>query len=319
STFIAYGDTRSAEGTGVSPMHDDIVSKYLQFDPELILHTGDLVAHGGEPDNWPLFDESISAISDWDADLKCYYAAGNHEKYTKDYGPEDEDFSNYLSYVDFSDVVNGSEGETELYYSFDWQNIHFIFLNTIDGWTGDSFACPQAQWDWLNADLLSNDKEFIVVSMHNPSYSIRAERTDRWAQANSIRATFHELFQEEGVDIVFSGHDHQYYRTFRDGIQYVVTGGGGAPLYDIQTVGTVWQAGDVGFSEYHYCVCQIDESASTLTVKVYLLNGTIADSFASDLPTTTPAEPFPLLPIIVFIGATVAVIIVVALIIQRRR
>jgi hypothetical protein len=30
---------------------------------------------------------------------------------------------------------------------------------------------------------------------------------------------------------VFCGHDHLYYRTVRDNITYIVTGGGGAPPY----------------------------------------------------------------------------------------
>jgi hypothetical protein len=35
------------------------------------------------------------------------------------------------------------------------------------------------------------------------------------------------------VDIIFSGHDHDYERGDADGIKYVVTGGGGAPLYTV--------------------------------------------------------------------------------------
>jgi hypothetical protein len=41
--FIAYGDTRSPDFQGVSPVHESIVNAYLQQDPELILHTGDMV------------------------------------------------------------------------------------------------------------------------------------------------------------------------------------------------------------------------------------------------------------------------------------
>ncbi|MHA2313655.1 MAG: metallophosphoesterase family protein, partial [Candidatus Thorarchaeota archaeon] len=204
---------------------------------------------------------------------------GNHEWYTSDWDVQDWDFSTYLDYVDFSDVVD-EPGETELWYSFDWNDIHFIFLQTVYNWTGDVFTCPTAQMDWLEADLAANSLEFIVVSMHNPSYSIRAGRPDRWAQAASIRATFHDTFVDYGVDIVFGGHDHQYYRTVRDGINYVVTGGGGAPLYGIQTEGTVWQTGDVGFSDYHYCVGTLE--SGILTIEVILMNGTVADSFEFD-------------------------------------
>jgi predicted phosphodiesterase len=38
------------------------------------------------------------------------------------------------------------------------------------------------------------------------------------------------MFIEHGVDMVISGHDHDYERLERGGIVYVVSGGGGADL-----------------------------------------------------------------------------------------
>jgi hypothetical protein len=62
--------------------------------------------------------------------------------------------------------------------------------------------------------------------MHHPPYSIslhggRAELRDAWTP----------LFERYQVAAVFSGHDHCYERAERNGIRYVVSGGGGAPLY----------------------------------------------------------------------------------------
>ena len=39
------------------------------------------------------------------------------------------------------------------------------------------------------------------------------------------------LYEKYGVDAVFSGHDHCYSRGEKNGVQYFVSGGGGAPLY----------------------------------------------------------------------------------------
>ncbi len=41
------------------------------------------------------------------------------------------------------------------------------------------------------------------------------------------------LFEKEHVTAGFFGHDHNYQHYLKDGIHYVVTGGGGAPLYDV--------------------------------------------------------------------------------------
>jgi LPXTG-motif cell wall-anchored protein len=281
----------------------------------MIIHTGDMVNHGGESYQWPLFNDSISEIWDWDEDIKFYGAVGNHEIYTDEWGVPDDDYSNYLDFFDFSDVVD-EPGETELYYSFDWQGMHFIFLNTVEEWHDDEFTCLSAQMDWLEADL-ANDYEFIVVSFHNPMYSIRENRPDRWAQGESLRDTFLDLFIEHEVDIVFNGHDHQYYRTVRNGTYYVVTGGGGAPLYGIQTEDTVWQTGDVGFSDYHYCVAKVNNETWKLEVEVFLMNGTIADSFALELPSTAP--DMTMIYVAVGVGAVVVVVLVLVIYLKKRK
>ena len=46
-----------------------------------------------------------------------------------------------------------------------------------------------------------------------------------------FRALFEPLFMKYGVDVVFSGHHHAYQRISRNGIMYVVSGGGGAAGY----------------------------------------------------------------------------------------
>jgi hypothetical protein len=50
----------------------------------------------------------------------------------------------------------------------------------------------------------------------------------------SGRAVTEELirmFATYKVDYVFAGHIHGYARSVRDGVTYIVTAGGGAPLY----------------------------------------------------------------------------------------
>ena len=40
-------------------------------------------------------------------------------------------------------------------------------------------------------------------------------------------------FEEYGVNVVFQGHDHNYERLEKNGIIYITSGGGGAPLYSM--------------------------------------------------------------------------------------
>ena len=326
--FIAYGDTRAESPGNVSPIHEELVGLYLQHDPELILHTGDLVYHGGEWYQYYDFNESIQLI--WDYDVPFYTAAGNHEMYTDDW-VNDPTFTNYTAYVDYSDVAAACGG-TELYYSFDANGVHFIFLNTEHDWNGDDYECSSDQMTWLEGELDSTEEDdFVVVVFHRPPYSIRYNRPDRWAQAASIREEFHTLFVTHDVDIVFNGHDHLYYRTVRDGIYYVVTGGGGAPLALYQTEGTVWQDGDIAFSDYHYCVALFE--SGNLNVESVLRNGTVKDSFSISLSpeTTTPTTSTPTTPTtgnglpdntmmyLAIGGVAVVVVLVIVYVISRRK
>ena len=41
------------------------------------------------------------------------------------------------------------------------------------------------------------------------------------------------LLEKYRVTAAFFGHDHNYQHYLKNGIHYVVTGGGGAPLYDV--------------------------------------------------------------------------------------
>ena len=44
------------------------------------------------------------------------------------------------------------------------------------------------------------------------------------------RDDLHRFFLKTGVKAVFEGDDHRYDRMQKDGILYLITGGGGAPL-----------------------------------------------------------------------------------------
>jgi acid phosphatase type 7 len=41
------------------------------------------------------------------------------------------------------------------------------------------------------------------------------------------------MFEKYRLTAGFFGHDHNYQHYLKNGVHYVVTGGGGAPLYDV--------------------------------------------------------------------------------------
>ena len=57
--------------------------------------------------------------------------------------------------------------------------------------------------------------------------------------------------------IVFNGHIHNYERFERRGVEYVVTGGGGAVPYPILFRGSGDLYRDSGFPVYHYLTLEV--------------------------------------------------------------
>jgi hypothetical protein len=85
------------------------------------------------------------------------------------------------------------------------------------------------------------------------------------------------------VAIVFNGHDHGYERSVANGVTYIVTGGGGAPLYPK----THRNPTSVYFdSVYHFV--QITLSGDTLYGVAIKPNGTEFDHFTIVLGGATP-------------------------------
>jgi hypothetical protein len=95
--------------------------------------------------------------------------------------------------------------------------------------------------------------------------------------------------------LVFSGHDHYYYRTIREGVTHIVTGGAGAPLY-IPTETDQAEEEDKYFAEYHYCNITVTEDyikVETLVFDNNLEHVTIEDTIEFSLSSITEITTSP--------------------------
>jgi acid phosphatase type 7 len=246
--FVAYGDTRTYDD-----IHREIVKGVLSFQPALVLQTGDLVANGGNANQWKTFDE---ITGDMRRRIPYYPARGNH------------DVGTFYEQRVTQPVLSGNK----LYYSFEKENLHFVAIDTED-----KLAPGSAQRLWLEDDLAKAQAagRFIVPFFHKAIYSIGRHAAD--PDVKALRDILHPLFQKHGVRLAFLGHDHQYYRTVRNGITYVITGGGGAPLYGDDHPEFRLQ-GDVFESVNHFCVA--DVYPDRVAVTAYRRDLTQLDQFA---------------------------------------
>jgi len=237
--FIAYGDSRGVWDNWLNAKR--VANAIEKEDPHFVLHTGDLVHNGTIESEWIDFFN----VSNFFHNSTLYPALGNHER-------------NGESYFKYFNLPNN-----EYWYSFDYGPAHFVCLDS-----NFRNSLKISQLLWLIKDLRQNKKPFTIVFFHHPPYSSGDHGSVKYLRW--IWGIFFEIFK---VDIVFNGHDHSYERGKVGSANYVVTAGGGAPLYD---VGESWWT---IYSEktYHYCKISVDQMELNFQAKKP--DGTIIDSF----------------------------------------
>ena len=157
--------------------------------PELVIAPGDL-SYEGSGDCW------IDIIAPF------------KEKTTISMG--DHDYSDTQGGV--SGVINDYLYPLEMrktYYVMDFKNIHFVAIDPYIDYSHNSVQYQFIEQDLKNA--ASDPKiDWIFVMEHIPMYTSPSKHP----ADQTIRDIYHPLFDKYGVDLVFSGENHNYQRTF---------------------------------------------------------------------------------------------------------
>jgi hypothetical protein len=104
----------------------------------------------------------------------------------------------------------GVASGTQFFYSFDYGQIHFISLDSMES----SRAPEGAMASCLQADLASTTKLWIVALFHHPPYSKGIHDSDLEEKPIEMRVNFGPILEAGGVDLVLTGHSHNYERSF---------------------------------------------------------------------------------------------------------
>lgn len=149
--------------------------------------------------------------------------AGNHE--------------GNLQWFKFNNMFNigaaqGSATITGCYYSFDWGDAHFAVLNS-----NDMYPMSMEQLNWLRNDMNASDAQWKIVLMHRALFS--AGKNINKPDTLIMREHVLPVIDELGIDIVFAGHDHMYFRTQSVKDNQVV---------EAETVTEVWNGEETAFA-----------------------------------------------------------------------
>ena len=101
----------------------------------------------------------------------------------------------------------------EMYYSFDYGNIHFVSLNSELGPWIQGVNTPLTQW--LEADLQATNQPWKIVYFHQPPHSKGSHNSDNFWETTmfGMRTNIMPIVERHGVDLVLSGHSHVYERS----------------------------------------------------------------------------------------------------------
>lgn len=171
----------------------DELDEQAQFDALLLL--GDNIYPSGDPAQAQakVFDP-FGAVLDEDTELIA--ALGNHD--VRD--------GNAPGHAD-------ALGMPHYWYATE---IDDVLVITLDSNQPDHAE----QIEWLRSTLSRPRPTWTIVMMHHPPFSAGNHGNDE-----DVQESFVPLFESYGVDLVLSGHDHDYQRSIPiNGTTYIVTG-----------------------------------------------------------------------------------------------
>lgn len=266
--FAAAGDWGCTSNT------IDTVQNIIDLDPEFVLALGDL-SYDSSAKCWL---EIISPIAN-----KTMITIGNHDT---------ESAIKLKEYTDFF----GLKGQ---YYSFNYQNVHFIVMSTELPYEDGS-----EQYNFVNNDLskvsLNPDIDWIVVDYHSLAYTSPANIGKGNSAEKELRDIYHPLFVKYNVDLVLQAHNHNYQRSYPiiynntnsenpiitdtknnnyydpKGMIFGTVGTGGESLYPLTGQAPYVATQYVGFG---FLNVDVINDGTTLSGKFFANDGTIKDQF----------------------------------------
>ena len=234
--------------------------------PHIVIMTGDYVKevttnHAENIASWDRFTNISDTIGHY---APIYAVVGNHDTATKT-GTMNLDYF-FDAFVQY--------GEPSPYFSFDYAGVHFTMLMTED--QGYESRIVGDQLTWLENDLESTGSEMKVVVVHRPLYPV-VHIDDSLNIMPAESDALQSLFEQHNVSLLFAGHDHLFNRITVNGLVHIITGGGGAPLYNHP----VWGGG-----YFHYV--RADMSRNHINITAIKLDGSVSHNY--QLPYSGPIE-----------------------------
>jgi len=212
-SFVVFGDTRTNHAEHANVVDGILRQADVSDHPAFVINTGDLTNTGGNDGDWATFFEIEHPLI---SEVPLMAVFGNHDF-----------LLGRTAFESYFQAPPTSTSTSDRYYSADIGNVHIVVIDV-----GSMTEEPQDQW--VEDSFAASTAPFKVATLHAPLYT-----NSNHSPSLIARDTLGPIFEAQGVQVVFSGHNHCYERFLGYGSYFITTGGGGAPLYGVDDNPTV--------------------------------------------------------------------------------
>jgi predicted phosphodiesterase len=258
-TFAVLSDTQR-QGQGIDRLA--VTADAIACDSarsggfDFVLHAGDLVE---APDD-----------ADWDAWFASFEPMLLAAPFVPVLGNHEDNSTSY--YAAFSHPAGAGQND-ERWWTLRWGDTLVVGLDT-SATRADRILEQQA----YARIQLSGPERWKFVVLHHPVFSSDADHNISYR----FDEIYHPIFVETGVDLVFSGHSHNYERVERDGVVYLVLGGGGAVPLEFATARV---EGSAAATDGHNFYARVSTTPDEVSVNIVSVAEATATTFVP-----TPGE-----------------------------
>ncbi|MBD3238514.1 MAG: hypothetical protein GF332_02655 [Candidatus Moranbacteria bacterium] len=214
--FVVIGDSESYKtATGYNKELPNVLKVASEQNPDFAVFTGDIIT-------------AVDKVSNKTRILNLKHLIDSYfEKYYLVIDKHDIECG--LTCVDlwhqiFWNKTFTANQERILYYSFDYENTHFVILSTS---YPIKYSLDQKQLDWLERDLAANQKPNTIVFQHVPPVTFfeeSAEDCHDLSCSEKAQKRLLDLLQRFKVDLVIAGHEHSFEYQEKYGIDFALSG-----------------------------------------------------------------------------------------------
>lgn len=265
--FFVFADIQSSNTANLNAAIQHIAGSELAY--SFGIQTGDAIDNVQEYGSYwrPYLTEMNGKAL---AGVNMIHVMGNHEYYSDTNGEVCGDI------FALPDSAPGS------YYSYEYGNVYVGVINN----GGDITAAVEK----MKADAAKSECAWKVVALHEPIYGTES------AMADKNRAIVTKAMEDAGIDVVFSGDDHAYARTYpmlgdkvsedkNEGVVYYVSGD--LSSKDNEYHNQDYFASFIPHKDYGGMYLSVQADAGKMLVNAYKYDGTLLDSYAIE---KTPCE-----------------------------